>query len=242
MPKIYPEELKQKAQSLRKKGLTYTEIIQQINYRVPKNTFTGWFKNIELSDDSKQRIVNKTAESGGRGRVIAWQSIRQKRAKLIEEIYHKVDKQIKDIDKLTAKIILSMLYLGEGGKNGEWIRFGNSDPKIIELFLILLRKSFEIDETRIRGKVQCRADQNISDLEKYWSKLTEIPINQFHKGFLDKRTLGKPTKRLDYKGVFVVIYCSNRIFLELKFFSDIIYDRIVKGPLAHLVERTNGIR
>lgn len=228
MPRVYSEEIKLKAIELRKQGFSYSEIPKLLNYQIPKNTFTAWFKNVELSEQAKQRIMSRIREGGGPGRAIAWANTKRKREELLKGIYDKANHEIEEIDKLTAKLCLAMLYLGEGGKTGEWVRFGNSDPKIIELFMVCLRSSFEINEERLRGKVQCRADQNIADLTNFWSSLTKIPTNQFHKPFVDKRTLGNPTKRLDYKGVFVVIYCSNEIFLELKYISDIIYHRLVK--------------
>lgn len=231
MPKgIYPEEIKQKALELRRQGFTYSEIPKLLNYPIPKNTFTGWFKDIILSEEARNRITSKIRDGGVSGRAIAWEKIREKRANLLESIHKQVDNEIKNIDKLTAKLCLAMFYLGEGRKVSEFISFGNSNPNIIELFLILLRRCFRIDENRLRGQVQCRADQDIKELEKFWSQVSNIPLNQFYKTEIDKRTIGIPTKRLEYKGVFVVVYCSNRIFLELKFIGDIIYSRLNKGP------------
>ncbi len=226
MPKIYPEEIKQKALELRKQGFTYSEIPKLLNYAIPKNTFTGWFKNVVLSEQAKQRIITKIKEGGAPGRAVAWKGNQTKRANLLKNIYEKANLEIKEVDRLTTKICLAMLYLGEGAKTKEYISFGNSDPKIIELFLRLFRQAFIINETRLIGRVQCRADQNIKELEKFWSHISNIPLNQFYKSKIDKRTLGKPTKRLDYKGVFVLTYYSNAFFLELKFISDIIYSRI----------------
>lgn len=231
MSKIYPEEIKQKALDLRKQGYVYSEIQKAIAYSVPKNTFTGWFKNVILSENAKQRITNKIKELGAPGRAIAWQNIRKKRADLLKNIYNKIDSEIIIIDKFAAKLCLAMLYLAEGAKSDETVRFSNSDPKIIELFLKLLRQAFDIDEKKLRGKVQCRADQNAKNLEIFWSNLSGIPVNQFNKSWKDKRTIGKPTKRANYKGVFVIYYFSNRVFLELKFVSDIIYIRSLNKGL-----------
>lgn len=229
----YPEEIKQRAVELRHKGLTYTEIQSSLNYPIPKNTFTGWFKNIKLSREAEKRISKKIEAGGNIGRAKAWKTIKEKRGKLLEDIYKKVELEIGIIDKLTVKICLSMLYLGEGGKYGEWIRFGNSDPKIVKLFLYCLRKAFSISEKKLRGRVQCRADQNIADLQKFWSELSSIPLDQFTKPQVDKRTIGKPTKRINYKGVFIVEYYSNKLFLEVKFISDIIYKRLNLGPVVY---------
>lgn len=222
----YPEEIKQKAIKLRGEGFTYTEIQQLINYPVPKNTFTGWFKNIILSNESKERISRKIIESGGLGLSQAWANIKCKREKGLRCMYARISNEITDIDKTTSKIILATLYAAEGGKTNECISFGNSDPKLINLFLFLLRKNFPISEQKFRGRVQCRMDQDVSELEKFWSDKTDIPLNQFQKTSIDKRTQNKPTKKSNYKGVFVLTYYSSTLFLELKFISDIIYELI----------------
>ena len=109
-----------------------------------------------------------------------------------------------------------MLYLGEGAKSSRGsVCFGNSDPFIISLFLNLVRKCYKVDEKKFRCTVLCRADQSVGNLEKFWLKITKIPKSQFYKTRIDARTIGKPTKKLDYKGVCVINYFSADIFLDL---------------------------
>lgn len=222
----HPEEIKLKACKLRSQGFSYSEIQAALSYPIPKNTLSGWFRGISLSKQSEERIIQKIRDSGARGIAKAWEVNKAKRERLINDTLKRLSEEIKNIDELTAKIILSILYLGEGRKKGGFISFGNSDPKIIKLFLSLLRSVFVIDENKLRGNVQYRADQDLGELKAFWSNETKIPLSQFHKGLMDKRTIDKPTKRLEYKGVFVVIYCSSAIFLELKLISDIIYTRL----------------
>jgi hypothetical protein len=115
-----------------------------------------------------------------------------------------------------AKIALAMLYLGEGSKCTKGsLMFGNSNPGIIRLFLNLLRSCYNIDEKKFRCTLQCRADQNIKKLEKFWSQTTGVPPNQFYQARIDKRTIGKPSKKPDYKGVCRIDYFSADIFNEL---------------------------
>lgn len=228
MPKIHPEDIKQLAVSYRQKGYTYTEIQHLLNYPIPKTTFTGWFKQIQLSEESRKRIIEKMSQAGKKGRAQAWNTFHQKRQILLTDIHARVNQEISSLqfNNTTEKIILAMLYLAEGGKTQEYIRFANSDPKIIQLFLRIFRKCFQVDENKLRGRVLCRADQNIEELEQFWSNKTGIPTNQFHKESVDKRTIGKDTLRSDYKGVFVVIYSSVPIFLELKYMAEALFGRV----------------
>lgn len=87
---------------------------------------------------------------------------------------------------------------------------------MIGLFLKLLRQCYEIDEKKFRFTLQCRADQNVKKLEDYWSKVTRIPLSQCFKVQIDPRTIGKPSKKKDYKGVCRIDYFSAHIDTELK--------------------------
>ena len=93
-------------------------------------------------------------------------------------------------------------------------------------FLYLLRYCYDIDEKKLRCTVQSRADQNVGELEKFWSKITEIPPSQFYKTRIDSRTIGKKSKKLNYKGVCRIDYFSGDLFIELMQIPKIIY----KGP------------
>ena len=78
-----------------------------------------------------------------------------------------------------AKIALAMLCLGEASKTRGSFSLGSTDPRIITLFIELLKKCFTFDLEKIRCTVQCRADQNIELLETYWLNITKIPKKLF---------------------------------------------------------------
>ena len=104
--------------------------------------------------------------------------------------------------------------------------FGNSDPFIINLFLHLLRYCYNIDESKFRCTVQCRADQDTNRLENFWCRITKIPLVQFYKTRIDPRTIGKPSKKQNYKGVCRIDYFSAELFIEIKLVAEIIH----RGP------------
>lgn len=94
--------------------------------------------------------------------------------------------------------------------------FGNSDPLIIKMFVALMRRCYKLDESKFRVTVQCRADQDTGLLEKFWSEVTQIPVSQFYTAMVDRRTIGKKSRKIDYKGVCRIDYFSSFIDLELK--------------------------
>lgn len=208
--------LKKEATALRKTGKTYSEIIKKLKVPIPKSTLSLWCKNIIFSSKHRERIAEIIKKNLDRGRSIVLISNKIKREKYLQEVYSRVShlgRLIKNKD--IAKISLAMLYLGEGAKTRNSIMLGNSDPAIISLFLRLLRYCYKIDEGKFRCTLQCRADQDIQRLEKFWSDITSIPPNKFYKARVDPRTIGKISKNPEYKGVCRIDYFSADIFNEL---------------------------
>lgn len=210
------EDFKAKALSLRAEGKSYGEICKILKITIPKSTLSCWCKNFPLSKNQQARLKALTAQGIKRGRATALVVNKTKRENYIKEVNRRVCHLSKKLeDKNVAKIALAMLYLGEGSKKGGAMMFGNSNPTVIQLFLKLLRFCYNIDEHKFRCTVQCRADQDIRNLEIFWSKITSIPLDLFYKPQVDKRTTGLITKKVDYKGVCRIDYFSGDIFVEL---------------------------
>lgn len=222
-------KIKEKSINLRKQGKTYLEIQKILKIRIPKSTLSDWCCDVPLPLEYQKKIQDYNKLNLNKARKIALAVTRVKREKYLQSIIDR-NQYLATIfkNKDVAKIALVMLFLGEGGKNPKRasLLFGNSDPFIINLFLYLLRGCYEIDESKFRCTLQCRADQDIKKLEKFWSQITKIPLSQFYKARIDQRTINKPTKKLNYKGVCRLDYFSADIFLELLRIPEIIH----KGP------------
>lgn len=218
-------ELRSRAINLRKSGKTYSEIKKDTGVNIPQSTLSYWFKNIKLSKNQKNRIDKIVLKNIKKGQLAALKVNKIKRQAYLDS----VENRVKHLGKLmynkdVAKISLAMLYLGEGSKVRKGsLMFGNSDPEIIKLFLGLLRHCYEIDEKKFRCTVQLRADQNIGKLEKFWHTITKISKKQFYKARIDPRTIGKISKKPEYKGVCVIDYFSADILNEFKKIVEVIY-------------------
>ena len=68
----------------------------------------------------------------------------------------------------------------------------------------------------LKCRVSYRTDQNINEIEEYWSTITNISRENFYKTKPDPRTKGKKTKKVDYKGVCVLTCAGAKIQLELE--------------------------
>jgi len=210
-------------------GGTYSEINQALQLNVPKSTLSFWFKDISLPQDYAQKIVNLNVVHLNKVRLLANQANKVKREeafKHIKVVNLPISKAIEN--KETAKIALAMLCLGEASKsaNSKSFYFGNSDPKIITLFLELLKICFDFEIEKVRCTVQCRADQDVQALEDFWMHVTKMPKRLFYKSRIDLRTLGKITKKINYKGVLRIDYFDSKVRYELESLADLIYNRL----------------
>jgi len=217
--KRYPSDLINKAKDLRSQGLTYREICKDLGENIPKSTLNGWARNIITPDwyqDKVHNLVNKNIK-----RVYGLALIKNKILldQRLSNISAKNSNLIKNIDHSVAVLLLSVLYWCEGAKypSHTGIRFGSSDPEMIRLFIELLRDCNALDESKFRLTVQCRADQDTTELTSYWQNITNIPPVKTYPVQVDKRSIGVPTKKLSYKGVCVIEYLDTNLQCELQF-------------------------
>lgn len=223
--KRIPRTVKDKAVNLRKKGLSLSEISDLIN--IPKNTIQGWVKNIKLTKSQRLRLKRKEIECGRRGLAKALKINRANKAMWQESVRCRTKKFRTLLDKKSnmAKLLCGVLYLCEGARypSSKQLIFGSSNPRVIKVFLDLLKGNFNIDKNKLRCRIMHRYDQNGKALNKYWSNITKIPLPQFYKDYKDKRTKGKITKKKDYKGVCAVQYNSTDLQYELQLIGESIY-------------------
>jgi len=229
MAKKYSLKTKQLVRRLRQNGWSLGEINRKTG--IPRNTLSGWVRDIQLTRKQRMRIKNKIIASGAIGRPLAAKLLREKMEKWKKGIQEKV----KNFGRLPmqnpeiGKLLCGVLYLCEGAKYpaSRFLHFGNSDPKIISFFLRLLRKFYNIDENKLRLSIAYRFDQNYDNLKRYWSKLTLIPKSKCLKSKPDVRTKGKPTLKEDYRGVCRIIYYDTTLQFELQSIGEtIIKERI----------------
>lgn len=226
----YSEKDIEKAKKLRLEGKTYSEINGELGLIIPKSTYSYWFKELELSLEVQEKLSINVANklTIARKKAVEVNKIkRNKFLKSLDEINEPISKKIKDKD--TAKIALAMLCLGEASKYGSGSVFylGSSSSKIIVIFIKLLKSCFSIDSSKFRFTVQCRADQNVEELESYWRRVTGVKEGQFYKTRIDPRTIGKPTKKEEYKGVLKVDYMDTKVQLELESLANLLYNQAV---------------
>ena len=124
---------------LRKKGLTYNEILSQV--KVSKSSLSLWLKDVGLGVKQKQRITEKR----NKARLKALEVITNKRKQSVQFLLSAGLVDIGKISKREVLIIGTALYWAEGAKQHEnnvsqGVVFTNSDPNLLKVFLVWLER------------------------------------------------------------------------------------------------------
>lgn len=113
------------------------------------------------------------------------------------------------------KLAGTMLYWGEGTKKGSTVSLHNSDPGLIALFVCFLREVCGVHENRLHVTLHVYPDHNVPALKKFWSKITKIPLSQFHKPYVHRNTKGSYKKKSQY-GTVAVVYADTLLLGVIK--------------------------
>jgi hypothetical protein len=197
--------------------------------KIPRSTLSGWFKHIILSHKQKEILLQRWRFGliKARRKALQWHN-EQKNKRLIkakneaELVLKRINLKNKDI----LDLILAMLYLGEGAKSAEETSMGSSDPLLLKTFVKILRKNYDIDNKKIRCDLYLRADQNIDEIKKFWSRQLQLSLNNFKYVQFDKRTINSKTFPY-YKGVCVVRYGNIAIKRKLLNISREVCEKII---------------
>ncbi len=222
-------KLKNKAVEMRLSGKSIREIENE--FKIPKSTLSNWFKNLKLSTKHQKNLKEKWKHALVKARVeaVRWHNNQKNiRIKTAENEANKIIEEINLKDKQIMELALAMIYLGEGFKKKSETGMGNSDPLILKFFISVLIKIFSIQINDITCYLHLRADQDPEELKLYWSKTLGIPLVNFRKSSIDKRTVGSKTYDT-YKGV-CVLKCGNvAIQRKLLYLSRIYCERIISS-------------
>lgn len=110
-----------------------------------------------------------------------------------------------------------MLYWCEGSQwAGEGIvDFANSNQRMIQIFLMFLRKVCGIDESKLRVYLYCYSNQNPKELIKFWSKLTGVSIKQFTKPYVRDDYKSEKKGKMAH-GLVHIRYYDKKLLLLIK--------------------------
>jgi len=190
--------------------------------RVSKSSVSLWVRNINITE--QQRIQLKslpfTTEAVEKRRTSRLLNEEVKRSIIIQHAYGEVDK----INHRELWLIGTMLYWAEGGKTQRLVRFSNGDPKMIKIMMLFFRKVCLVSEHKFRGYIHIHSHLDHEKAEKYWSKMSNIPVTQFFKTYRKEATSSSGKNTLPY-GVMDIYVLDSKLFLKITGWAAGIFER-----------------
>lgn len=172
--RVHSIEKIKELKKLRKKGFSIPELVSKLS--IPKTTIWHHVHDIKISPKYVQILKAKYGGSKKRTQK-NWVIARERAQKLLHG------------DTRDYSIALAMLYWGEGSK--KVCEFINSDGRIIETYLFVIRTILNVPEESIKPTMRIFSGMNKVDCLNYWSRITRIPKRKFLIRFNDGGTRGK---------------------------------------------------
>lgn len=164
-----------RAIALRRKGLSYREILQHIP--VAKSTLSLWLRSVGLSRKQRQRLTEKKLAAIKRGWAV-WHKQRLVRTENIREEARKYFLR-RRLNRDTLWLAGVILYWAEGTKEkphtpGSGIAFNNSDVRMIKIFLRWLKEVIRVPHEMITSDLYIHQSGNVDRALRFWSKELNI--------------------------------------------------------------------
>lgn len=201
---------RKKARELRAQGLSLREIAERIE--CAKSSISDWVRDIPLTSEQIERLELKQDRARAKA-VNHPNSPKQVWAKIRNDIIEDTTREIPPKSSIfMLKLIGSALYWAEGYKaTVNMVTFTNSDPYMIVLLMKFFREVCEVPEHKFRGSLHIHPHLNKEKARKFWSKITYIPLRQFHKTHFGISRASKNKKDTLPLGTFGIVICDTRL-------------------------------
>lgn len=184
---------------LRGFGLSYNEIAAIVP--VSRGTLSLWCRDVVMSAEQSARLREKRPQLEVRRAVGA----RRRRATAERTT------ALKEHARMEARALRSdsfwvagvIAYWCEGGKRVNEIRFANSDPDLVTLFIAWSRRYLDVAVEDFGAKLHLHTGQDESERKNYWSDLTGIPAWRFGKTYIKQEGTGH-RKNVLYQGTITI--------------------------------------
>ncbi|MFE2167730.1 hypothetical protein ACFXB3_22125 [Streptomyces sp. NPDC059447] len=201
------DDLRAKARELRLQGLTYDQI--QVELGCSKSSISLWVR--DLPKPTPARTPSEQAAHAARKRWEHEQSARDKQRATTKSSARSEIGSLSDRELFAAGVAL---YWAEGTKDKtydrrEKVRFINSDPGVIRVFLAWL-DLIGVARDRIAYRVAIHESADVAAAEQYWADLVGVDVTLFARTTLKQhnpKTNRKNTGE-DYRGC-LVLYVSQ---------------------------------
>lgn len=228
MMRNIPLDLKKQALELRKQGQSVGSISKQLH--VAKSTAYEWTRNMEgaarFAAIGRKKWLEEIQPLGALGQ-------RKKRERKIAQIVSEISKEISLLDSTInlEKAVLSVLYWAEGSKGRGMLVFANTDPRLMKLFITLLRRCYTLDESKFRIRIHIHWYHKEREVKTFWSTLLDIPESQFTKTYHKQRSKEKIFRK-NIGGICFLIYNSDDLREKIVHYAYALGDKLTRAPVA----------
>lgn len=203
------------ARRLRRSGRSVRAIAKQI--KCSKSSISKWVRDIPLTVEQIERL--KSNQDKGRAKAANHpNSPKHVWAKIRKDITESAMEEISPNYSLyMLKIIGSALYWAEGSKSEiNMVNFSNSDPYMIGLMMQFFKRICKVPSSKFRGVVHIHPHLNRERARKFWSRISGIPPNQFHKTQIAVSRASKNKKDTLPLGTFRIVISDTRLQSRIK--------------------------
>lgn len=226
----YAPEIKTAVLKLGTEGATYREIQEQ--FPIPKSTLSVWFNGVDKGR-GKDRSYMRAHLVQARIKAVA--AIRHNKEARLATAFalatnasYGVPLQNKDV----LKSLAAMLYWAEGSKSDRGLTvFTNTDPLLSLFYIDLLRKTFALDESKLRIRLHLHYYHKHSEALDFWSNLLKVPKSQFGKIYVKKRSKQKRFRQ-NFKGICFIIYNDVSVRRELMDLGRLLAEKVTTHKLS----------
>ncbi len=205
---------RKKARALRLQGCSVRAIAQKIN--CSKSSISTWVRDISLTPKQIEQL--RSAQDRGRAKAANHPNSSKFRwARIRQQAICNAKKEIPASFSLNnLKLIGAALYWAEGyTASRNLFIFANSDANMIRLMMFFLKKICKVSPKKLRGGVNIHPHLDILVAQKYWSRISRIPLSQFHRPLLAVSKASKQKRDTLPYGTFRIIvsdvYLCSRI-------------------------------
>lgn len=205
-------ERREIGQELRRLGLSYREIAAIIP--VGKGTLSGWCRDLELTTEQRARLRALRPAETVRMEI----GLRRRKHTL-----RRID-AIKTAARAKAHTLRAdpfwvagvVAYWSEGAKSGSGVRFSNSDPALVRLFISWAHTYLGISRDRLSLALHLHDGQDEDERIRFWSEVAGVLPSQFGKTYFKREGTGHRKKVLYHGTVSVRIRRSGLLLHQLQ--------------------------
>ena len=171
---------RERARELRAQSWTLQEIADELG--VAKGSVSVWVRDVDFTPKPRNR-GHSTQQP---------HPLHLKKLAEIERCRVEAEAKYRNLSDAQLDSFALGLYAGEGAKTRGVVSMANTNPMLMRLFVDWLRRSFDIDESRLRARLYLHEGLDLEGATTFWAAATSIPDRQFQRPY---RAAADPSRR-----------------------------------------------